>query len=458
MAPSPPQPRLPQGAAKEAHLAEAAALLAERGPADRGFRLRGAQTAAAAGLSRAGLYRMWTSLDALSDDILRYGITDHPDWRRTLLGERGPSLGATVATASLVDPAFVALACRTLALSVPAGDVRGLAASDDAAWTTTFGAWLDALLRAEGRRTVSGLSPSDLALVLTALIEGTITQASMTAGIDRDFWTTRESADLAGVVDRAWARMTVPGVMPADGLEAPAPAAAAQRWTPRQRAVIEAVCRRHIELPFDHPDAPLTVRLVDPAALARRLGITERRLRQIWPSIAELNADLFSRQVGLLRAETEALATAVLLEKLGDATEVTVDVLIEVIQAVIGAGIDGQAAGLFAIAFAVSEPVLSARAAQEFVDWRHSQQILFYGLLNAFGTSPPADISIAPYTRAIFSILIGSMRLALLNPSVLDRRVGDQATPLLGLGVSLVLSGLVAPDARAPRPDGTGAP
>lgn len=448
--------------AVDAHLEVAAALIAEQGPADSGFRLRAAEAARAAGISRSTLYQLWPSMIDLAEDTRRYMATRRPDWRAALLSRPSAApISTQIAEATLIDPAFLSVAMRSLASSTASGDLRSTVRSLDAEWFDTFGRWLDAHLHERGRQPVPPLSTTDLAVLLTALIEGTLIQAAMGAGRDRGFWPPEAATQLGEITERVLDQLTT--ARPAeDGHPPPPPEPTEPPDTPlsrRQLGAIEAILDVHVGLPFDHPQAPLVVRLIDPATLARRLGITQRRMYQIWPGASELNADLFAYQARRLRAFTETMTAQVLQERITHGDGVPPDTIAWGAHAAISAGLDADGRGLFAVAFAIADPHLSAVAEREFAAWRQSLQVVFLALMQVFDRRLAVGVEMAQCTRTLFAVIIGAMRLALLDPSLLDRTVGSgsETKPLLGLGWMAAFQGLTqewgprVPDAAATR-------
>lgn len=434
--------RVTEVSPRAGHLATAAEVLNAGGPAGGGFGLRAGAVAKAAGIARSSLYRLWPSLGELADDVRLYTVTRHPDWRRTLLEHApGEPIGAVLAHATQVDPGFVAPGGRALAAVSPPSAFRQRAAAIEANWFVVFGAWLAAHLHAVDRRPRPGIAPADLAVVITAVTEGSIIQASLSAGRDRAFWRDDDAAALGWVVERLVDRLTVAGrgaaeAPPAPVVEQDDPSA----WSGRQELVLGAILRATVDLPFDHPDAPLAVRLVDLGALSRRLGITERRLHQIWATPSDFNGELFAFQAQRLRIATEQVATEVLMTKLAGAAELDEAVLPASLGAVIAAGSGGDAVGLFSVAFAVADPRLSAVVEAEFVRWRAEQQVMFLALLHVFDLHLDEAVGIERFTWAVFATLMGSMRLAILQPSLLDHQIGylGASSPVLTVAAHAV--------------------
>lgn len=424
-----------------AHLAAAAEVVNAHGPAAAGFTVRAGAAAKAAGIARSSLYRLWPSLGELADDVRMFCVTRHPDWRTAVVA-RSPqeAMGAVLAEATRVDPGFVAVAGRSLAASTGPSAFRRRVADDEAAWFDRFGAWLAGHLHHHDRRPAHELTTTDLAIAVTAITEGSIIQAAMSAGLDRAFWLDADATALAEVVDRLVDRLTVPGRVAADPPTRPPGPGAPSPWSDRQEAVLAEILRAAVELPFDHPDAPLAVRLVDLSALSRQGLVTERRLRQIWATPARLNGDLFAFQARRLRAECEQVATEALMTKLAGGFAFDERVLLPGLDAVIGAGSHGDAVGLFGIAFAVGDPHVSEVVEAEFAAWRQDQKVMFLALLHAFGLHLGEEVAIERFTWVVFSMLIGCMRLGILDPSILERTVGYYGVqePLLGAGAHAI--------------------
>lgn len=283
---------------RSAYLDEAIALLEEHGPAHQTLGLSASIACTATGISRTQLYRRFASLRDLDDAVLGWLGAGPGDWRARLCA---------------CDPAAPLQASLGAALRSPVRDlgptVRALVVSWDhdhpgrqriveaeRSRLHELGRWLDAHLAAHDRRPRRGVDAADIALALTALLEGhaVLWVHGRATGPHRC-----EHEDGPRLIERAQRmvdQMASPGATALPSSDAAVWPAAAGR---------DLDVGRFLDARADrlHGWRPAPRRLVHVGRLARRLGLSERRVYALWPTVREMNDELGAH---ILRTELQA--------------------------------------------------------------------------------------------------------------------------------------------------------
>lgn len=410
---------------RDAYLEAALQLIDEHGAAAQTLGLTVARICELTGLHRSTVYRKYPTVTGLNDQIATWLAVGASDWRIDLTA-RPPSedLRAAIATA-LPDPSTD---CGVWARGLVAAwdahhPARQVLVEVEAARQARLGAWISCALAHRGHRLRPGVSAEVAALGVASLVEG----RGLAFHLDPH---QPDSADQgrALVIDRVTdllEALSEPGEadLPADLL-----ADHPEVEPPLDRFVVDHL---DVDALLDH--RPPAGRLVHMGRLARRLGITERRLYARWPTAEDMNV---------------AIVRAVMIQER--------DRLDDLLARVIDAG-SAPGAGRFdqlvasCCQSAVALP--SQRRCNYFAAmrpfWRPEQRAPFDDLLESWLASIRTaflathallrvrrrpEIAARDFTSAIRDSFMGLQRLALVNPELLDLEMdnGRGAVPAAG--------------------------
>ncbi|HWJ63542.1 MAG TPA: hypothetical protein VNS19_16335 [Acidimicrobiales bacterium] len=434
---------------REDHVAAATAALVRYGPLNEGQRLPAAMVSRMTGLSRSTLYQRWGSMAELSHALLDYAACEREGWRERLIATPpeqpiGPSVDAAVAG----ECADMAIQSRTNAAGLPVGHPqRERAAAAERDGFARLGQWLAAHLAAHGRSPAAPgaegapptpLDPADLAIVFSSLVEGDLLRIGL-----GNRWQEPAAPD-PGTGLRAGRLL--------EQLSRPDPTAAVERPGPpppptfeaRDVEVFEALIDGLRGTPAGSAGGPPVVRMVDLARLARQLGVSERRLYALWPTPTDLNLDLARHQYATGRAEVDRRMLEVVSTAIRQEGGIYIDLFISVMQETAEITKEDAATGIMACTFATRDPLVAELASTAMEDWRQAVKMMLVVILQSIGYHLAPGVEPDPYTDAVFSGVIGSVRSALLHTGLLDRTVPYRGVerPLLAAGLDSLFRSL----------------
>jgi AcrR family transcriptional regulator len=282
--------------------------------------------AAAAGVSRGALYRLWGSQQDFWNDLIAF-LDGCPHRAMAEAAETG-SPRPSPRTESFSDAAQHVLLSGTLTLLRTAtADMAGPDAVDAgldarrAERLAQLADGLDRATRAAGRQFCAGLTPADLAAAVTALGTGLPVVARMCAPEDLRFdspWFDRPPngpRSMLGVATEAIRDWMTETADVQDQTERTSPEAPARRHATSASAPVPAGRRRaYLEIgarlaTTRHGTAAHRVLgHVTLESVARAAGVTRRTVASVWPDQDAFRLDLFTH---LLREDRAAVVAAV---------------------------------------------------------------------------------------------------------------------------------------------------
>ncbi|WP_426571017.1 TetR/AcrR family transcriptional regulator [Aquihabitans sp. McL0605] len=419
---------------------EALAALDDWGPAETGIGLTIGGVAHAAGVTRSTIYRRWDTASELNEDLVWSTVTQSMGWCRRLL-DTDPSTSFELALETALGQPVDALGvpCLSVIVSWPStSTARAGAEAWEEQWLAAFATWLEAHLAAHGRAPGPEASSELLAVAITGLVNGRFLLVAMRHGIVPEAWLAESVPGLVAACSRLVASLTVGAEPAGDGPPAKAAPVITLPFADvpevKQR-IFQAVEECVLRSSFGDPGFPAPQRLVDIARLARRLGISDRRLYQLWPSAASFNAELTVAILERTRLDTEEVVMEALRLGLEAPYETFAHLLASCFQAAVDCGTRYLPTSAFACTLPAIDPEARTALAGALDDWRDSVQVLCLAMLAMAGWFRLPEVPIEEYTQLVFEQVAGLQRLVGLHPSLLARTVpfrGAEA-PMLGL-------------------------
>jgi hypothetical protein len=242
-------------------------------------------------------------------------------------------------------------------------------------------------------------------------------------------------------------------VASADMVVAPA---APTRTDQRRGEVLDALMEADAAATADSIAVFVPTRLVDQTRLARRLGLSDRRVRMLWPAGAAFNADLVGHLIDRSFDESERVV--------GDLVEAAVEEEPTVLERRGGAARFGRYLDLVAsmwdrlgrlgpgcgqghalsAALAVMDPEVAQRARGVLLAHRHEGQVLLLAVMQAFEVHFRPAVRPAVYLGPLYGARLGFERLTLTHPSLGSRQadLADTNASLFGFGYRAIYQGL----------------
>ena len=426
-------------------------MLHDNGPRDRGIRLLATGVAASAGLARSGVYQLWPTMEELDRDLVRYCAFELSSWTRLILRQPPDLAMAEIVerTLNTVGIDFGGLA-RSSICGWEDSPIFEEAGAVELAWLDEFAMWVSAHLAAHKREPATGTSAADIALMLAVSIEGMSAFRHITEVFTTRSWPRDSGREIAQLIDGSLAEMTVPSNAPpsASGWVCPEPAPS--RFSPRQRRILDAVI---VALDQGAPGLTRPIRLVEHRQLAVALGLTERAVHQIWPTISDLNRDLAVEAIRRLRGTSGDALGLVLNLGFEEAYEFYQEHFSSAAQAMVELGVHRDQPFR---SWAFGDPEVRRVFAAGIREWATSLQVPYVALLTTGGFHLKRGVTPRVYVDGLFSTVIGCQRFGIQNPDLL-RRTTSYGVPLFGLATSKVARSLTARSTDAPQfEDGKG--
>lgn len=421
---------------RDDYVVAAAAALAEWGPIRGGREIPLSKAAVALGTTRSKLYRHWETSSDLAMALNIHTATRRRGWRQVVLEEApGNGLAAAIDRATAECHDDPGLQVRAVAASWPtSAAARHEIARWERQWFDEFADVLSDLGDDAGPRPWG-----DLAIALTALVEGTLLLSSQLR--------ITPPATLGATADRHLRQMvatTSGAALPvADSVDTPAPSS---ELIDRLDQLLAGPLREETSQP---------TRLVDLELLARRLDVSPRRLYAVWPTVQDLNGDIVVHALRSQRELTERLTMAAISVTLSGEHTHFRDLFVSVLDAIIQGAAPSLVAEFLACAFAVDDPAVADLVATEISRWVESQKVTLLALLQVIGFHLLPGVDSDSYVMAAFGATYGAERIAVMHPDLATRRmvVGGTAVPSLPGGIDAVLRSMTEPCDHEPRPD-----
>lgn len=422
------------------YISAALALLDEQGIADPSLGISVRAATAGAGVARSTIYRHWETVADLNDDLAIVAIADADGWQRQVLATppATPLAAAVEQAVTATWPAPGAIA-RVLLAGWTANDrARSFAQEWERGWTEAFSAWLLRHLAATGQQigpTFRGDRPEDtgvraLVAAVTAIVEGhlIVDLYRRGAAVDtpRGDLAERIGAAVAWLAGAAIEPAEAPGGQPGpdtgpDDLAALLPASGI---VGAKLDIARRVFRSAQAHPFGEECSPTVSRVVDPARLARRLGITERRLFDVWPTAASCNIDVIRGIAERERVEVEELIFALL--DIGSGDEAYED-----FTALSTMGLERCTRNMvrpdhihvFACSLLVADPAARSEMVEIIDGHIGAMRTYFFAAIGMTRWYRRTEINGDDYVQHMIAVMVGTQRLAALTPSVLDEEL-----------------------------------
>lgn len=420
------------------HYVDAAlALLGEVGPADPSLGLSMKAVAHAAGVTRQTMYRHWETVAELNEDLAIFGIGVRDSWHKRIVAAPPSADPAAIISeaigATIPDPA---VGIRTAITGWPATSrARRFAQAWEAAWLDALAAWLGRHLVTVGRADREGRDLRVLAVTLTAVVDGMMTVDQARNGIDVE----HQDPAVARQASEAVARLIDELTEPVRGRE-PSPTTSSSvslpvpDFRPSQRRILEETFDRFRVEPFGGAASPVPGRLVDMARLARRLGVTERRLYDVWPTARDLNLDLMLAIASREQVLLEGLVVDVLDTGFGGPYVQFGQLLTSGLQTCIQEMVRPDRAHGYWCSLAALDPLLRSDLNERFDRQLDLFRTMYLALLSMTGFYRRVEVSADDYLITMIAAMSGIQRLASLHPEMLEERTiaDDLDHPLLG--------------------------
>ncbi len=400
-----------------------------------------------AGIGRSELYRRWPSMTELRAALVEHLATSHPSWPGHLVGT-SPStpIDRAVREALGRTPFDVGALARAGLAVRPAGSPSREAVLDtERRWLSVIGAWAGQHLEAHGREPADGLTSDDVGVALAMVLEGLAVHRSLRFIRAPDGPPGLDVASCGAVVGRL-----------VDALSVRSPASeppAHRRWTPPEPLhTPEGAVVAHLARNISDERRVVALRpkrLVDPGQLAAELGVTERRIRMMWPDAAAFNADLVRHLVARHRAVVDGALSALLSVGFGERYEAYDELFTLAVDQVIRLGCQPVDGAPFGFVPSFHEPAVADVVADEIGAWVDDLRVPLLALLQGIGYSLSPDITPDQYTGTVFAAVLGADRAALMHPDLLERTVGGpDGPPLLALSLVRLMRAMADPVAE----------
>jgi hypothetical protein len=369
--------------------------------------------------------------------------------------------------ASLEAPAdALGPTARTIMCAWPRTSVARLQfAQWEQAWHDELGRWLEARLATDGRAMLDGLPIDVLALAIAAMVDGQLLFASLEIGPDLDGWDAASARRVASAVVRIYGELTV-----ADGTAMAEATGGTARWVPDPppgpldpaRAALAARIAAAVSRRPGSPCPPMASRLADIGRVARRLGVTERRVFDVWPTTRDMNLDLAKVIAARMFRYADDLAGIVLGTGLEQPYETFDRLLISSLDAITAWLASEEQASIFATGYASIDEEVQEYMRGALDGARAALRTLLLAALSMTGWYRRSEVSGDEYTAIVLEGLAGVAQLAVLHEGLAQRTVTFRGTehPLLGT-VGYFLARSVSTEDRpgaAPAPEPSAPP
>jgi AcrR family transcriptional regulator len=421
--------------------------------------------AAAAGVSRGALYRLWPSQQDFWNDLIDF-LEECPRRR----GEDGPRRPSP-RSQSFSDAAQDILLADTLTLLRTATADMGVPNGDESRVGERRGARLGHLATAleravvaAGRQFSPAVSPSDLAAAVTALGIGLPVAGRMCAAEDLRFdspWfepPSNGARSVLGVATEAirdhMTRVATSDAAP-ERIAMPARehgATAGERTPPpagRRRSYLEIGAR--LAMTRDGTAAHRVLGHVTLDSVARAAGVTRRTVASVWPDQDAFRLDLFTH---LLREDRAAIIAAIREATVRhDSSQPSIGVFEEVGSHLHRSLVSGLGGPTFrAYAVQLDEPSLAARAIEEHRRLTESCVVHVQRLLAMTNRRLRSGVVGRQLAAVLFALTDGFATLLRTSPGAVredihrdDDASGARTQTLIGITVGAVLDVLTEP-------------
>lgn len=274
-----------------------------------------AEVAAAAGVSRTALYRLWTTQEAFRSDLARHlAERDHATWMTAPAAVEQPFTEQPRATQprrelhrlmgmaydSLRSSPWLILRAGAAGHPGAAAALRAIASRE--VWRVTHLAdRLDRLVHRSKRRYVAGIKPLTLATAVTCLAEGLALQAHLTptsaaAERQRRALLSRAAKALVEATTEPLGSESPPSPLhQSTGQVPPGPS---RRLTRRREHYLQLAAGLALQPAYRQRASGSSLGYIGIDALARAEGVTRAAFRRIWPTQASFLVDLSSHLLG----------------------------------------------------------------------------------------------------------------------------------------------------------------
>lgn len=442
----------------ESHLEAAAAALAQHGPVDRTVGVSAAMAARWAGVARSTIYRYWPTIEALNADIV-----DHADastgWIEAVVGsDPSAPIAATLTRALATEGRGERTSLRAVASGWdPQHQVRRRVAERELERLDLLRGWLEAW--AHGRRhRFADEAAFAAAFAITSVMEGHLVFKSARGPVaaDDEPERTQLGADepIIALLERILTLMTAPdpGAASADATVHPTPVP--ERRTdvgsvhPSQQRLIERVTREVLAEIASGGHELTSGRLVDVERLARRRGVSDRRLYHVWPDSSDLNRKLVRLVLDRFREAMATIADEAFAIGLA-APDGFDDVFVQAFEQVVRVGAVGWAGQppVFWCARALLDPENRLDVMDVQDRWEDASKARMVAGQALAGRRPLEGLLAPELMARVASGVLGAIRLCALNGELLDRTAtdGGRSVPLTGLPGILVSRAMSLP-------------
>ena len=285
------------------------------------------------------------------------------------------------------------------------------------------------------------------AIALVAMVEGRVTLAMLRSGMAEEDQSSDEHVAIADLADHLLDRMTLrqPDPIVEDAPNRWTPAALPYyRLTEAQRVLGERCLARLSPAPSLQSWLPDPNRLVDVGRLARRLGVSERRIYAAWPGTAGMNRDLLTAVFERERGRVESLAeTAIAIGSDGEYT--TFELLLSTaLNALVRSTARPGHVNYFAGTAALADLEVARLVSARIEGWRSSVRIMFLAVMAMSGANRRPGITATIYSDTMMESIMGLQRLVALHPGLADQGVAlrGEVHPICGLALLEIGSSL----------------
>jgi hypothetical protein len=384
-------------------------------------------------------------VEDLNRDLTAYAITEGPGWQRRILDQDPAAPAAPSFAAALAGPEpgiRARSSVRAWGLDHPA---RVTAIEWERAWLRAFEAWLAAHLARHGRRSLHGDRVA--ALAVTALVEGHLLLDRVWSHPGSDAWYSGRPDTLPHSIEVLLADLTEPDVDATEPESVPPPPPA--ELSPAARRALGRALEAMDTAAFGEPEAAAPGRLVDLAVLARRTGVSERRLYDVWPTASAANVDLVRGMGERALVAFDTLANLILdVGGSGPVYERYGTLSASGYQAYIETAVQPGRIHMFQCAHVLVDPA----ALDAFIDTTRraapSIRAIFLAMLSVTRKHRRPGVSAEDYLAQMRAAVGGVQRLAALDPALLEEEAGFDGglRPICGLVAYRILEPLLTRD------------
>jgi AcrR family transcriptional regulator len=413
-------------------------LLQVHGPASQRLGLSVAEASRISGLHRSSLYRRFSTAAELNDAVTVWLAAGPDDWRGHLCAQPVDAPLDVVLPPVLRNP-LQDLGPTVRGLVVGWDEthpVRRPVVVAERARLAELAGWLDRHLEAHGRQVRGAIGPLGLAQTVSAMVEGQSLQWVHASRHERTQWEGVLRPALvrrvARVVEHASEPRTIDGADPA---------------VPEVRdALVEVdpVVDRFLAAEAHHAYQwrPEPRRLVDLGRLARQVGVSERRVYDLWPTAESMNAAVCIEVLRRRLLVQSDLASTKVDRYLNDPDLAQ---LLEGFSDLIRNAFEHRA-NYFAVLPALWDPRLRLALEPLLVQWMSESRRAFLATQAALGVSRRTGVDATELTATLRTTSLGFLRLVGLHPELGGRpaELTDPAAPDVGRLLGQVASSMIS--------------